>query len=61
MHVATLHDYQELEDLTLNSQAVNFDLDSYRLIVKALMSKKQERPYEVIELPSAGSPDVLMP
>lgn len=61
MHVATLHDYQELEDLALNSQAVNFDLDSYRLIVKALMSKNQERPHEVIELHSAGSPDVLMP
>jgi DNA polymerase-3 subunit epsilon len=69
MHVATLHDYQELQDLSLNSQAVNFDLDSYKLIVKALMAgniahsnkHKEARPLEVIELNTVGSPDVLMP
>ena len=69
MHVATVHNYQELDDLSLNSQAVNFDLDSYKLIVKALMARKtsdnhihkKEFPLEVIELNAVGSPDVLMP
>jgi len=61
MHVATLHDYQELEDLALSSQAVTFDLDSYKLIVKALVATKQQRPHEIIELDAAGPPDVLMP
>ncbi len=61
MHVATVHDHQELEDLSLSSQAVTFDLDSYKLIVKALVAGKQERPPEVIELNAVGSPDVLMP
>ena len=65
MHVATVHDHQELEDLSLNSQAVNFDLDSYKLIVKALMAPKsaakKARPPEVIDLHAVGSPDVLMP
>jgi len=61
MHVATLHDYQELEDLALSSQAVTFDLDSYKLIVKALLTEKQQRPHEVIELDAVGPPDVLMP
>ncbi len=65
MHVATLHDYEELEELSLNRQAVNFDLDSYKLIVKALMARKmahkQERPLEIVELNAVGSPDVLMP
>jgi DNA polymerase-3 subunit epsilon len=59
MHVATVHDREELQDLSLNSQAVTFDLDSYKLIAKAL--KAQERPLEVIELDAVGSPDVLMP
>ena len=40
---------------------MNFDLDSYKLIVKALMAKNQERPLKVIELNAVGSPDVLMP
>lgn len=61
MHVATLHSHDELEDLSLSSQAVNFDLDSYKLIVKALMARNQERPLKVIELNAVGSPDVLMP
>jgi DNA polymerase-3 subunit epsilon len=54
-----VHDREELQDLSLNSQAVTFDLDSYKLIAKAL--KAQERPLEVIELDAVGSPDVLMP
>jgi DNA polymerase-3 subunit epsilon len=61
MHVATVHEQEELADLSLNSQAVNFDLDSYKLIVKALMGRNRENPPEVIELNAVGSPDVLMP
>jgi DNA polymerase-3 subunit epsilon len=61
MHVATVHDHQELDGLSLRSEAVTFDLDSYKLIAKALMARKQARPSEVIELDAVGSPDVLMP
>lgn len=65
MHVATVHERQELGDLSLDSQAVTFDLDSYKLIVKTLVARKaaqnQGRPLEVIELDAVGSPDVLMP
>ena len=61
MHVATVHDHQALGDLSLNRQAVTFDLDSYKLIAKALLARKQERPIQVIELDAVGAPDVLMP
>ncbi len=61
MHVATLHDREELTDLSLRGQAVNFDLDSYKLLVKTLVGKKDRPPLEIIELDALGSPDVLMP
>jgi len=63
MHVATLHDEEELEDLSLRGQAVTFDLDSYKLLIGALMdrSKGGSMPHRVIELPAIGEPDVLMP
>jgi DNA polymerase III subunit epsilon len=61
MHVATVHDHQELEDLSLSSQAVTFDLDSYRLIAKTLMAGSRERSLQIIELDAVGSPDVMMP
>lgn len=60
MHVATLHGMDELEDLSLRGQAVNFDLDSYKLVVKALMGQ-DGRSLKVIELDAVGAPDVLMP
>jgi DNA polymerase III subunit epsilon len=61
MHVATVHDHHELEDLSLGSQAVTFDLDSYRLIAKTLMAGSRERSLQIIELDAVGSPDVMMP
>lgn len=69
MHVAKLQGYDELEDLSLDSRAVSFDLDSCKLIVKALMARKmvhnhehqQKHPLEIIEPNAVGSPGVLMP
>lgn len=60
MHVATVHSEAELHDLTLRGQAVTFDLDSYKLLVKALMGR-DGRSLTVLELPAVGEPDVLMP
>ncbi|MEH6560452.1 MAG: exonuclease domain-containing protein [Marinobacter sp.] len=60
MHVATLHDENELHELSLRGQSVTFDLDSYKLLVKALMGRT-ETAHSIIELPAVGEPDVLMP
>ncbi|WP_111494431.1 exonuclease domain-containing protein [Marinobacter bohaiensis] len=60
MHVATVHDEAELADLSLSSGSVTFDLDSYKLVVKALMARDGHKR-RIIELPAVGSPDVLMP
>ncbi|MDX1457938.1 MAG: exonuclease domain-containing protein [Marinobacter sp.] len=59
MHIATVHQEQDLHDLALGG-VVNFDLDSYRLVVKTLMAPAGKRK-PVIELPIRGLPDVLMP
>ncbi len=63
MHVATLHDENELQDLSLRGQAVTFDLDSYKLLIGTLLdrTKAGSMPHRVIELPAIGEPDVLMP
>lgn len=60
MHVATLQSMDELDNLSLRGQAVNFDLDSYKLVVKALMGQ-DGRSLTVLELDAVGAPDVLMP
>ncbi|MDO6443187.1 exonuclease domain-containing protein [Marinobacter sp. 2_MG-2023] len=60
MHVATLHDEQSLHDLSLRGQSITFDLDSYNLLVKALMGRNAKVD-SLIELPAVGEPDVLMP
>ena len=60
IHVTTLHDEQELYDLSLRGQSVTFDLDSYKLLVKALMGGA-DQGYSLIELPAVAAPDVLMP
>ncbi|MEP1213653.1 MAG: exonuclease domain-containing protein [Marinobacter sp.] len=60
MHVATLDSMEELDTLSLRGQAVNFDLDSYKLLVKALMGR-DGRSLKVMELGAVGTPDVLMP
>lgn len=63
MHVATLHEEEALADLSLSGQAVTFDLDSYKLLIGALMDRKKggHEQQRVIELPAIGEPDVLMP
>ncbi|MBU2873791.1 exonuclease domain-containing protein [Marinobacter salexigens] len=64
MHVATLHDEQELQDLSLRGQSVTFDLDSYKLLIKALMAPYRgggHQDHSLLELPAVGEPDVLMP
>ncbi len=63
MHVATVHDEEELQDLSLRGQAVTFDLDSYKLLIGALMDRNKGKGVQrrVIELPAIGEPDVLMP
>ncbi|GAA0843826.1 hypothetical protein GCM10009113_14290 [Marinobacter szutsaonensis] len=60
IHVATVHHEDELHDLSLRGQAVTFDLDSYKLLVKTLLGRGGNSP-RLIELPSTGIPDVLMP
>ncbi len=60
MHVATVHDEQELHELSLRGKSVTFDLDSYKLLVKALMGP-DNKAHSLIELPAVGEPDVLMP
>lgn len=60
IHVATVHHENELQDLSLRGQAVTFDLDSYKLLVKALMGR-DGKSRGLIELPYTGAPDVLMP
>ncbi|SFN54778.1 exonuclease domain-containing protein [Marinobacter pelagius] len=60
IHVATVHHEDELHDLSLRGQSVTFDLDSYKLLVKTLLGRGSKPP-RLIELPSTGTPDVLMP
>jgi len=60
IHVTTVHDEQELYDLSLRGQSVTFDLDSYKLLVKALIGST-DKAHVLIELPAVGAPDVLMP
>ena len=58
MHVATLHSEDELHDLSLQGTAVTFDMDSYKLVVKAL-SGKGAGTHEILELPPVGQPEIL--
>lgn len=60
IHVTTVHDERELYDLSLSGQSVTFDLDSYKLLVKALIGSANTS-HALIELPAVGAPDVLMP
>lgn len=60
IHVATVHSEQELDDLSLRGQAVNFDLDSYKLLARAL-SGKGNGQFRIQPLPALAQPDVFMP
>ncbi|WP_297790850.1 exonuclease domain-containing protein [uncultured Marinobacter sp.] len=59
VHVATVHSEKDLHDLSLRGQAVTFDLDSYKLLVRALIGR-DKRKLQLIDLPALGEPDVLM-
>lgn len=56
--VTTLRSEEGFQDLDLSGRTVSLDLDSYRLIVKALMDKRGSR--RLIELPQAGAPTVII-
>ncbi|WP_148864146.1 exonuclease domain-containing protein [Marinobacter fonticola] len=60
MHITTLHDESDMSDLSLRGQSVTFDLDSYKLVIKALHQRDGHRR-RLIELPAVHSPDILMP
>mgnify|MGYP006394835139 CR=1 FL=1 len=60
MHLATVQDEESLNELDLGGQLVSFDLDSYKLVVKALMGK-EAKATEVIPLARLGTPDVAWP
>ncbi|SFR57986.1 DNA polymerase-3 subunit epsilon [Marinobacter daqiaonensis] len=59
MHVATVHSEEEFAELSLRGQAVTFDMDSYKLVVKAL-SGKGVPGLKVLPLSPVGRPEVLM-
>ncbi|MFW5824925.1 MAG: exonuclease domain-containing protein [Marinobacter sp.] len=58
MHVATVHSEEELNDLSLRGVAVTFDMDSYKLVVRAL-SGKGIKGLKILELPPVGEPEIL--
>jgi len=60
MHVTTVHDEADLHELSLCGQVVTFDLDSYKLLIKALLGRDGQNR-KILELPAVGAPDVLMP
>ncbi|MBZ2168980.1 exonuclease domain-containing protein [Marinobacter sp. F4216] len=60
IHVTTVHEEQDLQDLALGGASVTFDLDSYKLLVKALLGR-DGHDRRIIELPALKRPDVVMP
>ncbi|MFE8070777.1 exonuclease domain-containing protein [Marinobacteraceae bacterium S3BR75-40.1] len=57
-HITTVQSESELHDLTLGGGQVAFDLDSYKLIVKALLGP--ERKLEVMEMGEVALPELVM-
>lgn len=60
IHLTTVHELSDLNDVTLGGTPVTFDLDAYRLIVKALLGPTVRRP-PIVELPHLAQPRVVMP
>ncbi|WP_166257840.1 exonuclease domain-containing protein [Marinobacter salicampi] len=60
MHITTVSDEAQLQDLALGGLQVTFDFDSYRLVVKTLLGRDKRGP-EIVELPALQEPEVLMP
>ena len=60
IHIATVHSEQELNEFEPGTEPVTFDLDSYKLLVKALLAPAKNC-LRIIELPPLTQPAVLMP
>ncbi|WP_291830249.1 exonuclease domain-containing protein [Marinobacter sp.] len=60
IHIATVHNEQELQDFQPGPEPVTFDLDSYKLLVKALLGRDREQ-HRIIQLAPLTQPAVLMP
>lgn len=60
IHIDTLSSEEELEAYCPGTEAVTFDLDSYKLLVKALLGKDKNHR-RIVELPQIKQPAVLMP
>ncbi|HBM51023.1 MAG TPA: DNA polymerase III subunit epsilon, partial [Marinobacter sp.] len=55
-----LRSEEELEDFQPGNEPVTFDLDSYKLLAKAVLGKDKNH-HRIIELPAVAQPAVLMP
>ncbi|QSP95023.1 GIY-YIG nuclease family protein [Marinobacter salinisoli] len=60
VHLGTVHDEQTLHDFAAGNESVTFDLDSYKLLVKALLDRGG-KGRKIIEMPALKTPDVVMP
>ena len=60
IHLATVHSEQALDGFEPGTEAVTFDLDSYKLLVKALLGPDRKH-HRIVELPPIQQPAVLMP
>ncbi|GHD43693.1 DNA polymerase-3 subunit epsilon [Marinobacter persicus] len=60
IHIATLHSEQDLADFEPPTTPVTFDLDSYKLLAKALLGPERHH-HRVIEMPAIHQPSVVMP
>lgn len=60
IHLATVHSEQALNEFAPGAEPVTFDLDSYKLLVKALLGRDKNR-LRIIELSPLTQPAVLMP
>nr|WP_286816200.1 GIY-YIG nuclease family protein [Marinobacter sp. UBA3607] len=56
----SLRSEEELEDFQPGNEPVTFDLDSYKLLAKAVLGKDKNH-HRIIELPAVAQPAVLMP
>lgn len=59
VHITTVHDHSDLEEWPVAADGIAFDLDSYKLIVKHLLSP--DRTLQVLELPHLRPPEILWP
>ncbi|TDT43542.1 DNA polymerase-3 subunit epsilon [Halospina denitrificans] len=58
-HIATVHDEAELSELEPGREALAFDLDSYKLLIKHVLAPGHR--LKIIECPGMSRPDVVWP